>query len=60
MIKLSEKVLQDEAAMRAFYRSVGVSAGTTELAIAARRQMPIVPRDSKAAPKGRKRKARPR
>ena len=58
MIKLSEKVLQDEAAMRAFYRSVGISAETTELALAARRGKPVIPRDSKAVPRGRKRKPR--
>ena len=41
MIKLSEQVLMDEAAMRAFYDSLGISKSTTEAAIKARRNNPI-------------------
>ena len=57
MIKLPEKVLRDEAEMRSFYQSVGISPETIELAIVARRNRPAT-EDKPAAslPKGRKRK----
>jgi hypothetical protein len=40
MIKLPEKLLRDEAEMRAFYRSVGISPQITEAAIRERRGRP--------------------
>jgi hypothetical protein len=40
MIKLSEKVLRDEAAMRTVYQALGVSFATTEAAIKLRRKKP--------------------
>jgi hypothetical protein len=63
MIKLPEKMLRDEAEMRAFYQSVGISPETTELAIRARLSKPAVeetsaplPKGSAPLPKGKKRK----
>jgi hypothetical protein len=41
MIKLPEETLRDEAAMRAFYESLGISKSTTEAAIRARRNSPV-------------------
>jgi len=58
MIKLPEKMLRDVAEMRAFYRSVGVSPETTELAIKARQNTAVAEETQK--PKfsnGPKRKA---
>jgi hypothetical protein len=57
MIKLPEKILRDEAEMRAFYESVGISPEVTELAILARRQKPAAEQAAAPLPKGRKRKA---
>jgi hypothetical protein len=58
MIKLPEKMLRDEAEMRAFYQSVGISPETIELAIVARRNRPVAEEAASAsAPKGKKRKA---
>ena len=59
MIKLPETMLRDEAEMRAFYESVGMSPGTIELALKARRKQPV---EEAAEPKpklvrGPKRKA---
>ena len=55
MIKLPEKFLRDEAEMRAFYLSVGISPETTEAAIRARHNQP--PQEPGAPlPRGRKRK----
>ena len=56
MIKLPEKLLRDEAEMRAFYLSVGISPETTEAAIRARLQKPAA-EETAPLPKGRKRKA---
>jgi hypothetical protein len=56
MIKLPEKVLRDEAEMRAFYQSVGISPETTELAIRARLSKPVAEEASAPAPRGKKRK----
>ena len=58
MIKLSEQVLTDEAAMRAFYESLGISKSTTEAAIKARRNIPMQ-QDKRQSPP-LKRKARKR
>jgi|EndMetStandDraft_8_1072994.scaffolds.fasta_scaffold291017_2 hypothetical protein len=41
MTRLPEQVLRDEAEMRAFYLSCGISAQTTELAIRIRRYQPV-------------------
>ncbi len=49
MIKLPEQMLRDEAEMRAFYESVGVSKSTTEAAIKARRNNPAQ-QDKKQSP----------
>ncbi len=58
MIKLPDKMLRDEAEMRAFYQSVGISPETIELAIIARRNKPAVGEEPPAPlPNGRKRKA---
>ena len=62
MIKLPEKLLRDEAEMRAFYKSVGISPEITELAILARRYKPVAEQADAdeadaPAPKGKKRKA---
>jgi hypothetical protein len=43
-MKLPEETLRDEAEMRAFYLSVGMSPCTTEAAIKARRDKPIEPK----------------
>jgi hypothetical protein len=57
MIKLPDKMLRDEAEMRAFYQSVGISPETIELAIVARRHKPAVEGEPPAPlPKGRRRK----
>jgi hypothetical protein len=57
MIKLPEQMLMDEAEMRAFYDSVGISRRTTKAAIKARRNLPVE-QDKKTLPlKGKKRKA---
>ena len=58
MITLPETMLNDEAEMRAFYESCGISKSTTEAAIRARQNRPVD--EDKKAPspvKGRKRKA---
>jgi hypothetical protein len=49
-------VLRDEAEMRAFYKSVGISPETAELAILARRQKPVAEQERPSAPKGKKRR----
>ena len=54
MIKLSEQMLTDEAAMRAFYEMCGISKATTEAAIKLRRSEP--PELDKAKPKTRGRR----
>jgi hypothetical protein len=59
MIKLPEKLLRDEAEMRAFYLSVGISPETTEAAIRARRAQPVANEANPPAPKDKKRKAPP-
>jgi hypothetical protein len=41
MIKLSDKTLHDEAEMRSFYESVGMSSATIEAAIRVRRARPV-------------------
>ena len=41
MIKLSDKTLHDEAEMRSFYESVGMSPATIEAAIRVRRARPV-------------------
>jgi hypothetical protein len=41
MNRLPEQVLRDEAEMRAFYQSVGISESTIEAAIKVRRNGPI-------------------
>jgi hypothetical protein len=41
MIKLPENMLRDEAEMRAFYESVGMSPVTIEMAIKARHKQPV-------------------
>jgi hypothetical protein len=41
MTRLPEQALRDEADMRAFYLSCGMSAQTTELAIRMRRYQPV-------------------
>jgi hypothetical protein len=55
MIKLPEKLLRDEAEMRAFYQSVGISPETIELAIVARRNRPVAA-ESAAVPGGKRKK----
>ena len=58
MDKLPEKMLRDATEMRAFYRSVGISPGTTELAIKARQNKPVAEKVQKPKlSKGAKRKA---
>ena len=58
MIKLPEKLLRDEAEMRAFYLSVGVSPETTEAAIRARHSKPVTEEaDAPPPAKGKQRKA---
>ena len=57
MIKLPEKMLRDEAEMRAFYQSVGISPETTEAAIRARHTKPVAEEGVAPPAKGRKRKA---
>jgi hypothetical protein len=57
MIKLPEKMLRDEAEMRAFYLSVGISPETTEAAIRARRTQPGAEEAKPPASKSKKRKA---
>jgi hypothetical protein len=54
MVKLPELNLEDEAEMRAFYASLGMSKGTTEAAIQAMRsrrveQKEMLPRNAKSA-----------
>jgi hypothetical protein len=58
MINFSEINLRDEAEMRAFYASFGISQRTTEAAIkAARRDSTPVEKETKPSPiKGKKRK----
>ena len=57
MINLPEKILRDEAEMRAFYLSVGISPETTEAAIRARHSTPVTEEAVAAPPaKGKKRK----
>ena len=60
MIKLPEKMLRDEAEMRAFYLSVGISPETTEAAIRARHTTPVTEEAVAPPPakgnKGKKRK----
>jgi hypothetical protein len=41
MIKLSDKVMHDEDALRTVYKALGVSAETTEAAIKFRRKKPV-------------------
>jgi hypothetical protein len=41
MTRLPEQMLRDEAEMRAFYQSVGISPEITELAIQAIRNKPV-------------------
>ena len=58
MINLPEKILRDEAEMRAFYLSVGISPETTEAAIRARHTKPVTEEAVTPTPaKGKKRKA---
>ncbi len=58
MIKLPDKMLRDEAEMRAFYQSVGISPETIELAIVARRHKPAAEEAPPAPPpKGRRKTA---
>ena len=62
MIKLPETVLRDEAEMRAFYESCGISKSTTEAAIRARHNRPAdegqqAPPPLRVSVRGRKRKA---
>ncbi len=48
MIRLAPKInLKDEAEMRAFYASCGISESTTEAAIKARRNEPVQPIEKK-------------
>ncbi len=60
MIKLSDKVLEDEIAMRTVYTALGLSPRTTEAAIQHRRVKPV--NASKLLSKSKKRKTatRPR
>lgn len=58
LLRLPEITLQDEAAMRAFYQSCGISQQTTEAAIQARRNKPVEDKETSAA-SGRPRKVRP-
>ena len=52
------KMLRDEAEMRAFYQSVGISPETIECAIIARRNKPAVEEEPTVSlPKGKSRKA---
>jgi hypothetical protein len=53
MTRLPEQMLRDEAEMRAFYQSVGVSPETTELAIQARRNRPVQEKKKPLASKHR-------
>jgi hypothetical protein len=48
MMKLSQEMLADEVAMRAFYESIGFRAETTERAIKARRDK--IAHEKKPAP----------
>ncbi|MBX9776196.1 MAG: hypothetical protein K2Y71_17590 [Xanthobacteraceae bacterium] len=57
MNKGSEKLLRDEAEMRAFYLSVGISPETTEAAIRARHSKSEAEDVSEPPAKARKRKA---
>ena len=41
MNRLPEQMLRDEAEMRAFYQSLGISKSTTEAAIEVRRNTPV-------------------
>jgi len=55
VIRLPDTVLSNEAEMRAFYESCGISKSTTEAAIRARQNRPVD--EAKNEPvKGRKRK----
>jgi hypothetical protein len=53
MTRLPEQMLRDEAEMRAFYQSVGVSPETTELAIQARRNRGVQEKKKPSASKHR-------
>ena len=55
MIKLPEKLLRDEAEMRAFYQSVGISPDVTEAAIRARHSKPAEEAGA-PLPKGKKKR----
>jgi hypothetical protein len=58
VITLPETMLSDEAEMRAFYESCGISKATTEAAIRARQNRPVDEDKKGPSPvKGRKRKA---
>jgi len=58
VITLPETILSDEAEMRAFYESCGISKSTTEAAIRARQNRPMDEGKKEPPPvKGRKRKA---
>ena len=60
MIRLPETMLSDEAEMRAFYESCGISKSTTEAAIRARQNKPVDEDKKEPSPfKGKKRKATP-
>ena len=56
LIRLPEKMLRDEAEMRAFYQLCGISKHTTELAILARRIKPVDNPKPPSQKKGRPRK----
>jgi hypothetical protein len=55
MNRLPEQVLRDEAEMRAFYQSVGISESTIEAAIKVRRNGPIE-QDNEAPVRDKRRK----
>lgn len=59
MIRLSETMLRDEAEMRAFYESCGISQSTIEAAIKARHDKPVDQDKKGPSPDRRKRQKVP-
>jgi len=53
---LPEQMLRDDAEMRAFYQSCGVSKSTTEAAIKVRRNRPTVEQDNRLTVRDKQRK----
>jgi hypothetical protein len=56
MNRLPEQILQDEAEMRAFYQSCGISESTIDAAIKVRRNKPTIEQDNEPPVRDKRRK----